>query len=77
MLTTKFDRSHNENHHYLNEDDDDSSGFTGENTNTMQLLQTKSLSTDLEFQELRKITKLYENLSLAQKKKFIASFIYT
>ena len=42
-----------------------------------QLPNSKLISTDIEFQELRQILKLYENLSLAQKKKFIASFIYT
>jgi hypothetical protein len=42
-----------------------------------QLPNSKLISTDIEFQELRQISKLYENLSLAQKKKFIASFIYT
>jgi len=42
-----------------------------------QMPNSKLASTDVEFQELRQIKKLYENLSLAQKKKFIASFIYT
>jgi hypothetical protein len=45
--------------------------------NSIQLPGSKLISTDIEFQELRQISKLYENLSLAQKKKFIASFIYT
>ena len=68
MLTIKYDRNHNE---LLT----DSSRFSSDSNQIP--LQTKSQSTDIEFQELRQITKLFENLSLAQKKKFIASFIYT
>lgn len=49
----------------------------GDNLPPKENFFNKSHSTDIEFQEYRQITKLYKNLSLAQKKKFISSFIYT
>ena len=49
----------------------------GDNLPSKENFFNKSHSTDIEFQEYRQITKLYKNLSLAQKKKFISSFIYT
>jgi hypothetical protein len=75
MLNTKIE---------LNKDDNLNKNFSLPKSesqivqlNSIQLPGSKLISTDIEFQELRQISKLYENLSLAQKKKFIASFIYT
>jgi hypothetical protein len=74
MFNTNNELSKNDNLNQL-------SCLTKSDNNSIQLKSqfpnSKLVSTDVEFQELRQIKKLYENLSLAQKKKFIAYFIYT